>query len=619
MEQKNTMKNNNLNLLIYNLNEKKNWFLVSVAIMIITLVIMPVILGSGINQNIIIVGMLEIATLLFLNALIDFSYLHDNRKLTYYVSKPSTRMERVNSLIVSNIMFLTVLLMLLTAIAVLSGGVTSKNLFDVYTPAVPWLIIGVFFVALSSLLTGNTIAAGMASVINFTLPLSSMAIIYYGFEVVGHFAKGFNPSILFNSFIDNFYRVDILYFVKYLNNNFSWDYFLVLALWLIILYSLIVYVAKRRKNEKTGEFVVSEGYKNMISLLLASLVPIGFSEVFYNTSIASRIISFIILSGLTYYLINAILEKSFKISRFAMKLFVIFICAFGLFIAGTNIVAGSFESKVPQAEEVRAVYFDTSNYVWSENYENTWNLHNVKEEDIDKSPYAVLFKDKDNIQGIIDFHKAVIENQDYYNYSSFNIVYFYENGDRLYRYYKLEENESYGGEKDLYLKGVVTSSEFKNKKLPFVYDDDYFAALDILDINIQFETGDYYSQGAGIKRDDLDLDILRIKMKNDYNRVLEDSKYQLNFMLMDRYGYSIDRYNYDKPGASRPDSFYINVNHKRGELRKDEYFSFRITKDFRETFEYLSILRDGDLEKLESIVESVLSNGNFNEIEEKML
>lgn len=65
MEQKNTMKNNNLNLLIYNLNEKKNWFLVSVAIMIITLVIMPVILGSGINQNIIIVGMLEIATLLF--------------------------------------------------------------------------------------------------------------------------------------------------------------------------------------------------------------------------------------------------------------------------------------------------------------------------------------------------------------------------------------------------------------------------------------------------------------------------------------------------------------------------------------------------------------------------
>jgi hypothetical protein len=56
----------------------------------------------------------------------------------------------------------------LTAIAVLSGGVTAKNLFDVYIPAVPWLIIGVFFVALSSLLTGNTIAAGMASV--FILP-----------------------------------------------------------------------------------------------------------------------------------------------------------------------------------------------------------------------------------------------------------------------------------------------------------------------------------------------------------------------------------------------------------------------------------------------------------------
>ena len=66
---------------------------------------MPIILGSGINQTIIIVGILEIGTLMFLNSLMDFSYFHDNRKLTYFSSKPATRMARINALIISNLAF----------------------------------------------------------------------------------------------------------------------------------------------------------------------------------------------------------------------------------------------------------------------------------------------------------------------------------------------------------------------------------------------------------------------------------------------------------------------------------------------------------------------------------
>ena len=96
MELKNTMKNN-LDLLIYNLKNKKNWFLISFIIMAITLIIMPIILGTGYNEGILIFGILEIGTLLSLNAFIDFSFYHDNRKLTYYLSKPVSRMARINS------------------------------------------------------------------------------------------------------------------------------------------------------------------------------------------------------------------------------------------------------------------------------------------------------------------------------------------------------------------------------------------------------------------------------------------------------------------------------------------------------------------------------------------
>lgn len=621
MELKNTMKNNNLNLLMYNLKDKKNWFLVSIAIMTITLIIMPIILGSGINQTIIIVGILEIGTLMFLNSLMDSSYFHDNRKLTYYASKPSTRMARINSLLLSNMAFVFLLLVFLIAIGIFSG-VPFDDIKEIFIPSVPWLIIGLFIIPLSSALTGNTIAAGAASIINFTMPLSLLAIIYYGFEVVGHFALGFNPRILFNSFIDNFYRMDILYFVKYVNNNFSWDYFLVLAGWIIVLYSLTLYVVKRRKNERTGDFVVSDGYKNIISILLASLVPIGFSEMFYNTSIASRITSFIILSGLTYYLINAILEKSFRISKYSLKLFAVFILFFGLFVLGTNITAGKFEATVPEASEIRAVYLGTDNYIWSENYEETWDIHNAKEEDIDKSPYAVLYKDPENIEAIVALHKEVIKNQEYYNYGSFNIVYFYENGERLYRYYELTQSEVYDKAKDQYLWKIANTAEFKKEKMPFIYDDEFYKSIDIISFNVHYENQDKYSEDIGINKSNVDMNILREKLKNDFNNVLLRGEGHLNYILMDRYGY-YDRYSFDKmietEVVERKETFNISINYNRGNIKKDDYISFRITEDYIETFEYLKTLKENDMEKLDEIiraysqekentVDSVLSN-----------
>ena len=468
----------------------------------------------------------------------------------------------------------------------------------------------------------EVVAAGAASIINFTLPLSLLAIIYYGFEVVGHFALGFNPRILFNSFIDNFYRMDILYFVKYVNNNFSWDYFVVLAGWIIFLYSLIIYVAKRRKNERTGDFVVSDGYKNIISILLASLVPIGFFEMFYNTSIASRITSFIILSGLTYYLINAILEKSFRISKYALKLFAAFILFFGLFVLGTNITAGNFEATVPEAGEIRSVYLGTDNYIWSENYEETWDIYNVKEEDLDESPYAVLYKDPENIEAIIDFHKEVIKNQEYYNYGSFNIVYFYENGVRLYRYYELNQSEVYDKAKDQYLRKIANTPEFKKEKMPFIYDDEFYKSLEIISLNVYYEDQDKYSDDIGVNRSNVDMNILREKLKNDFNKVLLSGDTHLNYILMDRYGY-YDRYSFDKmietEAVERKETFNISINYNRGNIKKDDYISFRIDEDYKETFEYLKTLKENDTEKLEEIirehsqekenaVDSVLSN-----------
>ena len=602
MELKNTMKNN-LDLLIYNLKNKKNWFLISFIIMAITLIIMPIILGTGYNEGILIFGILEIGTLLSLNAFIDFSFYHDNRKLTYYLSKPVSRMARINSLILSNLVYLFVLLMFLVGIAFFSG-ILVKDIKMLFTPAVPWLIIEIFIIALSASLTGNVIASGIASIINFTLPLSILAIIYYGFEVIGHFALGFNPMILFNIFIDNIYRIDILYFIKYIE-NFSYQYFLIIALWLIIVYSLTIYCVKRRKNERTGEFIVSDGYKNMISILLASLVPIGFSEVFYNTSIAGRITSFILLSGLTYYLINAILEKSFKIKRSAIKVFLAFIIFFGLFVFGTNIAANKFETKVPLLEEISSIYFDSDSSVLLNmgEYQRYQQIYKVDEKDIAESPYAILYTDKKNIENIINFHKKVIENQDYYHGSSFNIVYFYNNGERIYRYYELEGNETYDKGKDQFLKEIANSKEFKEKKLPFIYNDNYFKNMEISDYRISFESEDGY-EDLFITKNEINMEVLRDKLERDFNTIFYTEDNNLRYILMDRYGYFNYRYDYnDIEEARQIKTFHISFDQKIGNRGRSDNFSIRITEEFTESFEFLDALRNNDTEKLDKIIQ----------------
>ncbi len=599
METKNIQNNITLSLLLSSLKEKRNWFLVSVIIMLITLVLMPMILGFRVNEGIIVAGILEIGFLLFISGLIDFSYLHDSRKLTWYASKPVGRMQRINTLILSNLVFVAVLLTLLLAIGFLSvTGIKFEYLRDIYLVGMPWLLIEIFVIALSSLLTGNTIAAAVASVVNFTMPLSLLAIINYGFDVVGHFAAGFNPRILFNNFVENFYRIDAIYFVKYVNDNFSPIYFLVLAVWLVIFYSLSLLMTKKRKNEKTGEFVVADGYKYLITLLLASLVPIGFSAIFYDNSIAEKLLSFVILFGLAFYLINAVLEKSFKLEKYAIKLFVVFLASFFIFIGATNITAGKFVNIVPNVDEVQAVYFDRSNYVYSSDYMKTWNIYDVTLEEIEKSTDITLYKDPESIKSIINFHQEAIKNQDYYYNSNFNIVYFYKDGQKLSRYYNFLAKDGDYSQKDKYIREIINSQEFKDIKIPLIFNDAYFKEQRVKNISAYYEKigwdTKYINDSLDLYLDENDLDLLREYLKKDFNQVMIKAKEPLNYALVDQYGYY--PYSYMEKEGETVESFYLQFEYQSKEDRDDrksKHFSFRITTDFTYTFDYLNKVRNG--------------------------
>jgi len=141
MESKSMRENNFIKLLINKIAEKKNWFIISFVTIFITSVFVPILMYEEITDVGVFIGMFELFAVVFLNCMIDFSYLHDSRKFSYYMSKPIRDMEKINVIIVSNIIFAGIFTVLLGFIAVFS----SESIFDMFIVTMPWMLIGIFF------------------------------------------------------------------------------------------------------------------------------------------------------------------------------------------------------------------------------------------------------------------------------------------------------------------------------------------------------------------------------------------------------------------------------------------------------------------------------------------
>ena len=598
MEQKNWQADNRMALVRWHLQEKKSWFLVSLAIMFITLLVAPMALNQRLDEAVVAIGLLEIATLVFISTMIDFSYFHDSRKLTYYSAKPVSSRVRLQSLLVSNWIYCAVLLLFLLVIAFLADMRVSE-LRHIFLVFIPWLFLVILAGALSAILTGNTIAAAVATIINFTLPLSVLGVLYFGFEIVGQLTTGFNTRVLFTMFTESIYRVDLLYFVRYGEEGFRPDFLLFLGMWIGVLYGLIHWGLARRKNERTGEFVVFDGYKSLVSVVFSSLVPIGFSSIFYNASMASKLASFVVLSGLTYYLIHAILEKNFRISLQAVKIYGVFITLFGLFILTTNLAAASFEEKVPEASQVRAVYLGSQSDIWLENENRMLRIYRASEEELEGRPGLMLYRDPETIANIIALQKEIIRDQSYGFHAEFAILYFLENGERMYRYYELRPSENYRGEKGSFFLEIANSDGWKTQALPFVYGGERFKDSRDIDLEIIMERR-YEMVATGLSRYTVDAELLRELMRRDYDRLLQKQENILSILLFQRhnvFGQSvIPRETYDgyDGGVVHPaTSYQVTVKGGKGGGGERAEATHWVTPEFTNTFAYLESLTRG--------------------------
>jgi hypothetical protein len=190
-------KNNFMPLLIYSIKEKKNWVLLSTVIIFLTTLVIPYILRAD-NEFFIMFGIFELFILILINCLVDNSFLHNESKLTYYMSKPVPLSRQIMINIVANTVF-TVYLLVLIIVSVLIQDVDNEIL-RVFKMLIPWLSAIILLSSLSSVLSGNTLMAGAMTIFNFCLPL----IILLATNMVVPVTAANNTMLTPNTLIEDF-------------------------------------------------------------------------------------------------------------------------------------------------------------------------------------------------------------------------------------------------------------------------------------------------------------------------------------------------------------------------------------------------------------------------------
>lgn len=572
-------KRNNLfmPLLLNNLKAKKNWFFLSTVIIFITTLLIPYILGSD-GEFFIGFGLVEVFILVFINCLVDNSFLHNDSKLAYYKSKPLTFTEQVSINIIINLIFAAFLLGLIVLSLMFQG--LNYYILESFKMIIPWLCAGIFLAALSSILSGNTLVAGVMTLFNFALPGIFYLIIQFMFSILENLVPGFSASVLMDMFVERFYKLDYIYFAVYSDKSVDVVYFLLLAVILTFIMLLTFKMLKRRKNENTGNFIAFDGFKYFVSVLASLIVPALFSVISYNGNLRNEITVSLVMAALTYYIIIAVIEKSFRISKLSIKVFTV---SMAVFIASTGVTvmfANQYKGVVPEAEDVKMAYVGSDRWVFNEinkymeDEERTTIEKNMSLSEFIKSQNVILFGEKDNIETIRELHKELIANQNYdygdYYINSVVIVYYMNDGSYLIRDYKINQGVEKAEAKDEIASRLFNSQEFKENRFYYLYDENYYLN-EMYDFSAVIRHFGTNSDQSFL----VDFYELRPYLIEDINE--EFSQINNSFQRLSRYNYEIS-YNYKEA------DYYLEIV-----LRNN----IDDTKDLSDTIE----IHDGKFEK----------------------
>lgn len=507
----------NKNILFKHLKEKKHWALLTTLVLIITVLVLPMLLETEIREEVIAIGIVEVFIVVIVNCLIDFNYLHDHKKFSYYTSKPMNAFQRLHMVMISNVLFASFFMAILMVVA----GLNGIDIETMFVSSYPWLLVFIFLTGLSSYLTGNTIIAGLSTVFNFLLPLIVVGILQFAVSLVADMSHPYNVQMVMDYIMEHIYKLDVIYFIKYVDQGIDIFYFVYLIGLLTGIYLLTRHFIKKRKNENIGEFVVFKGYENFVAMIFSLLVPFIFTSIMPSNNFVLKLIAFVILGSLTYYIATIILEKSFKISKLSYKVFAVFMSLFILTVIGIGSFLTYFNDQVPAIDDIDQVLITNTSWFFSESKERGTDIQEINRDNYQE--YNVnAFETDQALEGIQKIHQGILKGATSQFSENINIIYFMKDGSEIRRYFTLRGHDG-DSNSFLFKEGIdqwMTSQEYKEKHMPFVFDDAYAESFENELLRVNYENEDHnFILEAEVLQD------LREALAKDINMSLEDIGY----------------------------------------------------------------------------------------------
>ncbi len=363
--------------------------------------------------------------------------------------------------------------------------------------------------------------------------------------------------------------------------TFSFMFFVVLLIESILIYIVIRWTLTHRKNERIGEFIIFRGYKYFVALMFSVLVPFLFTSMFNTHDFLLKLITFIILGSLTYYVALVILDKSFKLKKVAFKLLIGFMSFFIIIVSVAGFSVKTVEKNLPSIDAVEKVFLsNASGFYMGEWPEQDYiGLGSITAKDIEKYNLPT-YQSEDAIRKIITLHEALIENPETGYYGYFNVVYFLKDGSVMKRFYELRPN---GGQVnqdvEVAVSDLMRTDANKKVMFPFIYDEEVRAKYSSMTLSVQ-SNFDMYDQF--LSKEEIELFVTAMKKDIDfYFENAEFGSYDYGFSNNEFYfQHQLGVYDED----IKDDTTYIQLNNGANRLKGyniPHYFDY--TRDFLKT------------------------------------
>ena len=480
--------------------------------------------------------LLTIFVLPVLVSILLFKYTNEEKSSSFIHGLPiSKRKLYITNILTGIVMYVIPFLINLIIILLLNLGEMGKYLQ--FVDIMKWfgvcMLYNTIFFAFATFIgtfCASKISHGILTYILMYAPIGELAIASIIMESALFGFKGLSNNLEefrgwpFIKIIEDFREMGSYYLSQTI--KFEISTIIIYIASIIVMLVLGYFIYKKRKLEITKEFIAFKGLRSFVKYVATFLVNLlsymYFCDVFEENKIVTLLASFII-TLIAYLIIEMILKKTYKVFKSIIG-FIVYavIVTIGFVILNTG--AFGYETRIPKAEDVQEVDFSLNSD-------------------------TINFREKQNIENVIDFQQKLI-NEKKKGYTEYTLEYKLKDGKKITRKYAIN-NTLYKEE----LKRILTSDEYYDGKIRQIQD-----AKKIKRITININYKEQYSTKAITVKDEDKEEFLE--------NIIEDIKNRKATINDNEYVSEIAR------ASDKIRSIYVRIELKEGKTKTIKYNNF---------------------------------------------